>query len=113
MKAAKSSLASLGTHTLLLPTRTPVAILDLLARAPEFVEFLRKLLFAFLLHHQAPQPAILLLKPVNLALQRRNFVRELFRGFLQSLLALLLLHAEASRGGGVTAAFVLFGGQTG
>ena len=66
-----------------------------------------------LLHHQPPQPLILRLQLPDALLQLQRLVLEILGRLLEGLFALLLLDAEAGRGGGVAAAFILLGGEAG
>lgn len=97
----------LSPHPLLRRANFPLAAIVLPAN-------LQILLHApILLHHQSPQPLILRLQLPNTLFQLRGLILQLLRRLLEGLFALLLLDAEAGRGGGVAAAFVLFGGEAG
>lgn len=66
-----------------------------------------------LLHHQAPQPLVLCLQASNALLQLERLILQILGRLLKRLFALLLLDAEARRGGCVAATFVFFGGEAG
>ena len=66
-----------------------------------------------LLHHEAPQPFVLRLEAADALLELEVPVLEVLGRLLERLFALLLLDAEAGRGGRVAAAFVFFGREAG
>ena len=97
-----SGLFLLSPHTLL---RRPTFPLPLI-----LISNLQILLdAAILLNHQSPQPLVLRLQLPDALLQLERLVLQLLGRMLERLFTLLLLNAEARRGGGVAAAFVFFG----
>lgn len=68
---------------------------------------------SFLLDHEPPQPLILRLQLPNTLFQPERLVLQILSRLLEGLFALLLLDAEAGRGGGVAAAFVFLGREAG
>lgn len=66
-----------------------------------------------LLNHQSAQPFVLRLQLPDALLQLQRLVLQVLGRLLEGLFALLLLDAEARRGGGVAAPFVFFGREAG
>lgn len=64
-----------------------------------------------LLGEEVLQPPVLHLELSHASFKRGVLLGSLSDGTLENLLALLLLHAEASTGGGVPPASVFFGGH--
>ena len=100
----------LGSHTLLLSIRFPV---DGLARGVFFpAESQILFLTSMFLHHQTSQPFVFRLELSDSLFEQGCLVLQFLGRVLESLFALLLLDAKASRGSGVAATFVFFGGVT-
>lgn len=95
----------IGSHALLRRATFPLAGTSmLLPSRPQIL-----LGAPVLLNHQPLQPFVLHLQTPNALLQQAVLVLEVLGRLLEGLFALLLLDAEARRGGRVAAAFVFFG----